>query len=107
MQSQVPFHWFDEARKEESKRLNELAVQIAHENGISVYPLLKEGVPFHQILKTAKEIPADLIVLGTHGRTGLAHAIIGSVAERVVRESNCPVFTVRPKSLSRTDEGKG
>ncbi len=83
MQSQVPFHWFDEARKEESKRLNELAVQNAHENGISVYPLLKEGVSFHQILKTAKEIPVDLIVLGTHGRAGLAHAIIGSVAERV------------------------
>jgi nucleotide-binding universal stress UspA family protein len=57
-------------------------------------------MPFHEILLTAGEIPSDLIVIGTHGRTGLAHVLMGSVAERVVRKAACPVFTVRPKALA-------
>jgi nucleotide-binding universal stress UspA family protein len=47
------------------------------------------------ILERAREKGYDLLVLGTHGRTGLAHMLIGSVAERVVRHSQCPVLTVR------------
>jgi nucleotide-binding universal stress UspA family protein len=46
------------------------------------------------IVDYAKDVGADLIVMGTHGRTGLAHFIIGSVAERVVRMAPCPVLTV-------------
>ena len=53
------------------------------------------GVPFHQIIETAKAHQADLIVMGTHGRAGLAHALLGSVAERVVRLAPCPVLVVR------------
>jgi nucleotide-binding universal stress UspA family protein len=49
-------------------------------------------------LKTAEEIPADLLVLGTHGRTGIAHVLMGSVAQRVVQKAACPVLTVRPKA---------
>jgi nucleotide-binding universal stress UspA family protein len=47
-----------------------------------------------EIAKRGREIGADLIVVGTHGRTGLAHAMLGSVAERVVRRASCPVLTV-------------
>jgi nucleotide-binding universal stress UspA family protein len=54
------------------------------------------GVPFVEIVKRAREKRADLIVMGTHGRTGLAHVLIGSVAERVVRKAPCPVLTVKP-----------
>jgi nucleotide-binding universal stress UspA family protein len=54
------------------------------------------GEPAHEILTFAKEQQADLIVLGTHGRTGLQHALMGSVAERVVRKATSPVLTVRP-----------
>ena len=97
----------DNVKQGESRRLSDLSDRLSRENGIPVYPLFKEGVPFYQILKTAGQLPADLIVLATHGRTGLAHALIGSVAERVVRESNCPVFVVRPKALSRTESGQG
>ena len=97
----------DKVQKEESQKLGDLAARVARENGIRVHPLFREGVPFHQILKTAREVPADLIVLATHGRTGLAHVLIGSVAERVVREASCPVFVVRPKSLSRAESEKG
>ena len=53
------------------------------------------GDPLDVILRYATEHGVDLIVIGTHGRTGLAHVLLGSVAERVVRTSPCPVLTVR------------
>jgi nucleotide-binding universal stress UspA family protein len=54
------------------------------------------GEPAHEILAFARAQSADLVVIGTHGRTGLQHALMGSVAERVVRRATCPVLTVRP-----------
>ncbi len=60
--------------------------------------LKQGGAVWEEILATAREVGADVIVLGTHGRTGVSHALIGSVAERVVRHSSVPVLTVsRPK----------
>ena len=53
------------------------------------------GVPFNVILDKATEIDADLIIMGTHGRTGLDHVLFGSTAEKVVRKSQIPVLTVR------------
>jgi nucleotide-binding universal stress UspA family protein len=55
------------------------------------------GEPAAEILEVAKEAKVDLIVVGTHGRTGLEHALMGSIAERVVRRAHCPVLTVRPQ----------
>ena len=54
------------------------------------------GEPAAEILEVARARGADLIVMGTHGRTGLEHALMGSIAERVVRRAHCPVLTVRP-----------
>lgn len=56
--------------------------------------ILRHGVPYVEIVATAEEISADLIVVGTAGRTGLAHLLLGSVAERVVRTSRVPVMAV-------------
>jgi len=56
-----------------------------------------EGSPKVEIVRYARAENIDLIVISTHGRTGLAHMLIGSVAETVVRTSPCPVLTVRPK----------
>ena len=53
------------------------------------------GVPFQEILDTAKNQQCDLIIMGTHGRTGLHHVLMGSVAEKVVRLAPCPVLVVR------------
>jgi nucleotide-binding universal stress UspA family protein len=53
-----------------------------------------------EICHRAHKIGADLIVIGTHGRTGLSHVLLGSVAEKVVRRSPCPVLTVRPEMHS-------
>ena len=53
------------------------------------------GAPFVEIVRAARDQEADLIVMGTHGRSGLAHMMIGSVAEKVVRKAPCPVLTVK------------
>ncbi len=68
--------------------------------------VLKLGVAWEQILAGAAEVHADLIVIGTHGRRGIAHAVLGSVAERVVRLSPVPVLTVRGRTHG-TDAGAG
>jgi nucleotide-binding universal stress UspA family protein len=57
--------------------------------------VLKEGEPFVEIIKMAKKESVHLIVMGTHGRTGLDHILFGSTAEKVVRKSPCPVLTIR------------
>lgn len=55
------------------------------------------GVPGREIPAFASEGGYDLVVMGTHGRTGLRHLVVGSVAERVVREAHCPVLVIRPR----------
>lgn len=59
--------------------------------------IIKTGVTFVEIIDYIKEHGVDLVVMGTHGRSGIEHILIGSVAEKVVRKSPCPVLTVRPK----------
>jgi nucleotide-binding universal stress UspA family protein len=56
---------------------------------------LVRGNTFLEIIRVARDDDVDMIVMGTHGRTGLAHVLIGSVAEKVVREAPCPVLTVK------------
>jgi universal stress protein A len=58
------------------------------------------GRPFERILETAQRDNVDLIVMGTHGRTGLAHVMLGSVAEQVVRMAPCPVMTAKNSTAS-------
>ncbi|HEY4744750.1 MAG TPA: universal stress protein [Desulfuromonadaceae bacterium] len=57
--------------------------------------VIVSGIPYEEIIRKAEEIGASLIVVGTHGRTGLDHLIFGSTAERVVRSASCPVLTIR------------
>jgi nucleotide-binding universal stress UspA family protein len=58
---------------------------------------IKTGVIFVEIIDYIKDQGVDLVVMGTHGRSGIEHILIGSVAEKVVRKSPCPVLTIRPK----------
>jgi universal stress protein A len=63
--------------------------------GLQGESLLVQGTPTQTIIDTAGEQGVDLIIMGTHGRTGLAHMFLGSVAEHVVRQGPCPVLVVR------------
>lgn len=72
---------------------------------LNVKFLITEGVPAHVIPETAKEHNVDLIIVGTHGRTGLAHLTEGSIAETVIRRAHCPVLTVRSETTAESAEG--
>ena len=75
-------------------RLEELAAPLrAEDREIEVHVV--QGIPPEVIVREAEERGADLIAMGTHGRSGVAHLLLGSTAERVVQHANCPVLTVR------------
>ena len=76
------------------ERLEQTVGKLAA-SGLTVQHKVLNGVPFIEIIRYARDAETDLIVMGTHGRTGLGHLLIGSVAERVVRKSPCPVLTVK------------
>jgi universal stress protein A len=81
-------------RAEAQKRLKALLV-LARKSGVSAQGLLLTGSPHEALNRAARRHRADLLVLGTHGRTGLARFFVGSVASRVVATAPCPVLTIR------------
>ena len=66
--------------------------------GLEGDSVLVQGIPFQAIIDTAREQDVDIIVMGTHGHTGLTHVLMGSVAEKVVRMAPCPVLVTRGTS---------
>jgi len=76
------------------KRMHKIAAEFIPK-GLFDKAVVRTGVPYHEITLAAKRLRAGLIVLTTHGRTGLSHVLMGSTAERVVRYAQCPVLTVR------------
>jgi nucleotide-binding universal stress UspA family protein len=81
----------DQTRERAEQQLK-AAVEKFNGRGVAVHWQLQDGSPHQQISELSKQV--DLIVMGTHGRTGLPHLLLGSVAERVVRTASCPVMTV-------------
>jgi nucleotide-binding universal stress UspA family protein len=75
----------------------ERQAQRARAAGLRVSVRSRTGVVHQEILDQAKAWAAELIVMGTHGRSGFSHALLGSVAERVLRKAPCPVLTVGPR----------
>ena len=74
-------------------------VEGAKDRHLTFHREVRIGVDFHEILDYARKHQIDLIVMATHGRTGLAHALVGSVAEKVVRKASCPVLTVKHPAM--------
>jgi glycine betaine transporter len=89
-----------EVAKESRIRLQALAKDEIDEL-IPVQTGVRIGKPYHEIVSFAKVTDADLIVISTHGYTGLKHALLGSTAERVVRYATCPVLVVRDARKER------
>lgn len=90
----VPAPMMDEIRAAAAQHMESVAAR-AREAGITVNSLVREGAAAEQIALTAEEIGADLLVMGTRGRTGFHHVLLGSVTERTVRIAPCPVLTVK------------
>jgi universal stress protein A len=84
------------SRKHGKKQLDTLIAR-AKRAGVRAAGLLLEGVASDRIVRAARARHADVIVMGTHGRTGLSRLFLGSVANRVVSQASCPVLTVRGK----------
>ena len=84
----------EQARKSATRQLDRLAARAKHA-GVRVRTFLVEGPPAREIRRLARRTHADLLVLGTHGRTGLTKLFLGSVASGVVASATCPVMTVR------------
>jgi nucleotide-binding universal stress UspA family protein len=78
--------------------LDEAATVAKGLGAASVETALLEGDPWHQVVRCAHDRLCDLIVVGTHGRSAVAHFFLGSVAEKIVRKAECPVLVVRRSS---------
>lgn len=86
--------------EEAHAKLEEEAERCRTKNaGLNIECRVASGVPFHEICRLADEENIQLIVIGTHGRTGLSHLLIGSTAERVVQHASCPVLSIKPRVL--------
>jgi len=95
----APFSFMTYEQDEEQTALQELK-KVASECGVSsaTCDVLSGAPPFDEICRLAQTIPADLVVMPTHGRTGLKHVFLGSTAERIVQHSSCPVLVTREKA---------
>jgi nucleotide-binding universal stress UspA family protein len=94
MGTALPYSYIQELEAEVQQRM-ETYRQRVQEAGLEGTVLVEPGTPFQSIVDTARDHHVDLIVMGTHGRTGLAHTFLGSVAEKVVRLAPCPVLVTR------------
>jgi len=84
----------DEQRMVAEKHIAKLASRLA-EQGVKARAVVETGAADEVILATAKKLGCDLIVMSTHARSGLAHLLLGSITEKVVRGATCPVLTIR------------
>jgi nucleotide-binding universal stress UspA family protein len=85
----------DRSAHDHAKKQLAAVVARAKKAGARTTGLLLDGLPHEQVPRAARRTRADLIVIGTHGRTGVSKLLLGSVAERIVRLAPCPVLTVR------------
>ena len=92
--------WIQEMQNSREAQLKAMAQAIGSTDGVTVIHLIQHGHAADKILNYAKAERADCIVIATHGRTGFSHFLFGSVAERIVRLSTCPVLSVRPPKMA-------
>jgi len=95
----VPASYHDDVRDTVTQQLRECQEKVEAE-GVPVEASVSSEFPPQAIAEMAKDIDADLIVMGTRGLTGIKHVMLGSVAERTVRSAACPVLTVKSEETS-------
>src|SRR5262249_19396384 len=94
----VPYTYMQELEAEIMESMNDYLQRVTAA-GLEGEIAVVHGVPFHEIIELAKNQRADLIIMGTHGRTGFQHVLLGSVAEKVVRLAPCPVLVARQPTI--------
>jgi nucleotide-binding universal stress UspA family protein len=92
----APHELIDSAKRDGKKLVSEFRLRLSLQS--SALDFVQAGSPSAEIVKAAREWPADLIVIGSHGRSGFQRALLGSVAEEVMRHASCPVLVVRSKT---------
>ena len=85
-----------ELRQNAAEQL-ELAAERCRAFDVACEATIRSGRPWNEIVEAARDLDVDLVIMGTHGYTGLKHVVMGSTAERVVRHAPCPVLIVREK----------
>lgn len=80
--------------------LSDCIKKIKKIKDVEIIPAIRKGIDYEEIIKYSKEKKIDVIVIATHGRTGLIHTLLGSVAEKVIRYSKIPVLVTTPPSKS-------
>lgn len=90
----LPDRFYEDLRASATSEVEALAAATV-KDGVQAEGVAVEDRPAAAIVDAAKRVSADLIVMGTRGLTGLAHVVLGSVADRVIREASCPVLTVK------------
>jgi universal stress protein A len=91
----LPYPYLEDMEADITRRM-QACLQRVTAAGLQGDMLVMHGIPFHEIVETARTHHVDLIIMGTHGRTGFLHLLLGSVAENVVRLAPCPVLVARP-----------
>jgi nucleotide-binding universal stress UspA family protein len=97
----IPAEFMLANRRDREARLKEKAQALAKKSKVKVVDVMIQGHPAAELVKYAKKEKADVVVIATHGRTGLDKFLYGSVAERVVQTCECPVMSIRPKGLAK------
>lgn len=89
--------------EEGRKSLESVLKKIQKDNtkGIEIKSVLKKGLDYEEIVKYSKDEKIDVIIIATHGRTGLLHTLVGSVAEKVIRYAKCPILVITPHKPQR------
>ena len=101
----MPIHVDIYSVEEETAKTELLELAKLHLQGVKYELRTTVAQPSAAILHAQRQLGADAIVMGTHGRHGFAHFFLGSVAERVVREANCPVLTIRKNHAAAIASG--
>jgi len=82
-------------------KLEKAVEKISKKKNIEIVPVIRKGIDYDEIIKYAEKEKIDLIVIATHGRTGILHTLLGSVAEKVIRYSKIPVLVTKVKDISK------
>lgn len=87
--------------KDAKDHLKECVEKVKKIKDVEIHPVIKKGVDYEEIIKYAEDKKIDVIVIATHGRTGILHTLLGSVAEKVIRYAKTPVLVITPTSKNK------